>query len=139
MSEDTRSINRIIANTINEKVFGDPDALASAIIAELAENGCWIVPEDTARGDQPFDELTPDKRPQDTYGDGRDWRFETGEHGGDEPVNMPQTIHATDAEGRWAICVPLTQGGKIVIPRRALDADAAETQLRLRPTGRVSV
>jgi len=24
-------------------------------------------------GSQQFDELTPEKRPQDTYGDGRDW------------------------------------------------------------------
>jgi hypothetical protein len=35
-------------------------------------------------------------RPQDAYGDGRDWKFETGEHGGDEPDNMPQAITATD-------------------------------------------
>jgi hypothetical protein len=31
---------------------------------------------------------------------------------------MPQAIRATDAEGRWAIYVPLTLGGKIVVPRR---------------------
>jgi len=30
---------------------------------------------------------------------------------------MPQTIKATDAAGRWAIYVPLTRGGKIVVPR----------------------
>ena len=56
-------------------------------------------------------------RPQDTYGDGRDWKFETGEHGGDEPDNMRQTIKATDAIGRWAIYVRLMRGGKIVVPR----------------------
>jgi hypothetical protein len=56
-------------------------------------------------------------RPQDTYGDGRDWTFRTGEHGGDEPDNMPQTIKATDAAGRWAIYVPLTRAGRIVVPR----------------------
>ena len=72
--------------------------------------------EDTAPGSQPFDELTPEMRPQDHYGDGRDWTFRTGEHGGDEPDNM-QTIKATDAAGRWAIYVPLTRGGKIVVPR----------------------
>ena len=56
-------------------------------------------------------------RPQDTYGDGRDWKFETSEHGGDEPDNMPQAITATDPAGRWAVYVPLTRGGKIVVPR----------------------
>jgi len=55
-------------------------------------------------------------RPQDTHGDGRDWSFETLEHGGDEPDSMPQAIRATDAEGRWAVYVPLTLGGKIVVP-----------------------
>jgi hypothetical protein len=30
---------------------------------------------------------------------------------------MPQAIEATDADGRWAIYVPLTCGGKIVVPR----------------------
>jgi hypothetical protein len=73
--------------------------------------------EDTALGSQPFDELTRDMRPQDIHGDGRDWKFETSEHGGDEPDNMPQAIAATDPAGRWAIYVPLTRGGKIVIPR----------------------
>ena len=72
---------------------------------------------DTALGSQPFDELTPEMRPQDPCGDGRDWTFRTGEHGGDEPDNMPQTIKATDATGRWAIYVPLTRGAKIVVPR----------------------
>jgi hypothetical protein len=117
MSEDIPSVQQMIANTILEKAFGDPDALASHIIAALAEHGCQIVPEDTALGDQPFDELTPEKRPQDPYGDGRDWIFVTCEHGGDEPDNMPQAIEATDAAGRSAIYVPLTRGGRIVVPR----------------------
>jgi len=46
-------------------------------------------------------------------------RFETGEHGGDYPDNMPQTITVTDAQGRWAVYMPLRVGGKIVIPERA--------------------
>jgi hypothetical protein len=73
--------------------------------------------EDTALGPRPFDKLTREMRPQDPFGDGRDWTFRTGEHGGDEPDNMPQTIKATDVAGRWAIYVPLTRGGKIVVPR----------------------
>jgi hypothetical protein len=93
----------------------------SRIVAGLAETGYRIVPanglEDAALGSQPFDELTPEMRPQDPFGDGRDWTFRTGEHGGDEPDNMPQTITATDAAGRWAVYVPLTRGGKIVVPR----------------------
>jgi hypothetical protein len=115
------SIERIIANTINDTARGDPDALAARIVAALGEAGYRILPasgmEDTALGSQPFDELTREMRPQDTHGDGRDWTFETSEHGGDAPDNMPQAIKATDAVGRWTIYVPLTSGGKIVVPR----------------------
>jgi hypothetical protein len=118
---DVAAIERIVANTIVETARGDPDALASRIVAALAEAGYRIHPvnliDDTALGSQPFDELTPEMRPQDPYGDGRDWTFRTGEHGGDEPDNMPQTIKATDSAGPWAIYVPLTRGGKIVVPR----------------------
>jgi hypothetical protein len=115
------SIERIIANTIVETARGDPDALAIRIVSALAEAGYRIVPvnsiEDIALGDQPFDELTRERRPQDSYGAGRDWTFKTSEHGGDELDNMPQAIEATDAAGRWAIYVPLTRAGKIVVPR----------------------
>jgi len=82
-------IERIIANTINETARGDPNALAARIVAALAGAGYGIVPangiEDTALGPQPFDKLTREMRPQDPFGDGRDWTFRTGEHGGDEP------------------------------------------------------
>jgi hypothetical protein len=54
--------------------------------------------------------------PQDPRGDGTGLRFETGEHGGDYPDNMPQAITATDAQGRWAVYVPLRVNGKIVVP-----------------------
>jgi len=109
-------MEQVIANTINATARGDPEELAGRIVAALADAGYYITVRQDA-GTQPFEELTPDKRPQDPYGDGRDWTFEPGEHGGDESDNMPQTIHATDAEGRWAIYVPLTVGGKIVVPR----------------------
>src|SRR3984893_11012773 len=115
------AVERIIANTIKETARGDPGALAARIVAALAEGGYGIVPangiEDTAIGPQPFDKLTREMRPQDPFGDGRDWTFRTDEHGGDEPDNMPQTIKATDVAGRWAIYVPLTRSGKIVVPR----------------------
>ena len=108
---DRAAIERIIANTINETARGDPAGLAARIVAALAGAGYLIVSangiEDTALGPQPFDKVTREMRPQDPFGDGRDWTFRTGEHGGDEPDNMPQTIKATDATGRWAIYVPL--------------------------------
>jgi hypothetical protein len=66
-----------------------------------------------------FRELTETMRPQDLRGDGSGLRFETGEHGGDYPDNMPQAITMTDAQGRWAVYVPLRVGGKIVVPRTA--------------------
>src|ERR1700737_1215726 len=118
MSEGhSANVEWIIANAINEQARGDPDALAAAITAALEKAGYYITPEDTALGSQPFDELTPGMRPQDVCGDGRDWKFETSEHGGDEPDNMPQAIRATDPAGRWAVYVPLTRGGKIGAPR----------------------
>ena len=46
---------------------------------------------------QTFRELTETMRPQDPYGDDTGLRFETGEHGGDYPDDMPQAITATDA------------------------------------------
>jgi hypothetical protein len=84
--------------------------VASRIVAALAAAGYGIVPangmEDTALGPQPFDKLTREMRPQDPFGDGRDWTFRTGEHGGDEPDNMPQTIKASDAAGRLGDLCP---------------------------------
>ena len=57
MSErDSATVERIIANTINETARGDPDALAARIVAALAEAGFRIVSangrEDTALGPQ---------------------------------------------------------------------------------------
>ena len=36
------------------------------------------------------------------------------EHGGEYPDTMPQAIKLIDAAGRSAICVPITQDGKVV-------------------------
>jgi hypothetical protein len=71
------------------------------------------------RKKQQFRELTPDRRPQDPHGDGIGLRFETGERGGDYSDNMPQAITMTDAQGRWAVYVPLRVNGKIVVPQTA--------------------
>jgi len=65
---------------------------------------------------QTFRELTYTMRPQDPHGDGTGLRFEKGEHGGDYPDNMPQAITVTDAQGRWAVYVPLRVNRKIVVP-----------------------
>lgn len=61
-----------------------------------------------------YEEMTPDKRPQDDNMDGSDWTFETLEHGGEYPDCMPQAIRATDAQGRSCIYLPVTEGGKVV-------------------------
>jgi hypothetical protein len=37
-------------------------------------------------------------------------------YGRDYPDNMPQAITVTDAQGRWAVYVPLRVSGKIVVP-----------------------
>ena len=51
------AVERIIANTISETARGDPDALATRIVAALGEAGYRIVPangiKDTALGSQP--------------------------------------------------------------------------------------
>lgn len=46
-----------------------------------------------------FVPMTPEQRPQDDTLDGDGWTFETAEHGGDLPDQMPQVIIATDPEG----------------------------------------
>ena len=58
-----------------------------------------------------FEEMTPEKRPQDPSMNGTGLRFETMEHGGEYPDTMPQAIKVTDAEGR---SMPITQDGKVV-------------------------
>ena len=46
-----------------------------------------------------YEEMTPEKRPQDPLMDGTGLTFETLEHGGEYPDTMPQAIRLTDAEG----------------------------------------
>lgn len=61
-----------------------------------------------------FEEMTPDKRPQDPQMDGTGLRFETLEHGGEYPDAMPQAIRLVDAEGRSCIYHPVTVDGRVV-------------------------
>jgi hypothetical protein len=61
-----------------------------------------------------FAPLRPERRPQDPQMDGSGLRFETMDHGGEYPDDMPQAIKLTDAEGRSCIYVPITQDGKVV-------------------------
>jgi hypothetical protein len=58
--------------------------------------------------------LPVEKRPQDATQDGRGWRFETLEHGGEYPDTMPQAIRATDPQGRSAVYVPIKVDGTVV-------------------------
>ena len=44
-----------------------------------------------------FEEMAPEKRPQDPSMNGTGLRFETMEHGGEFPDTMPQAIKVTDA------------------------------------------
>jgi hypothetical protein len=74
---------------------------------------------------QTFRELTYTMRPQDPHGDGTGLRFETGEHGGDYSDNMPPGD--SDAQGRWAVYVPLRVNGKIVVPQRIWNRCFAST------------
>jgi hypothetical protein len=61
-----------------------------------------------------FAPLAPERRPQDPQMDGSGLRFETMDHGGEYPDDMPQAIKLTDAEGRSCIYVPITQDGQVV-------------------------
>jgi hypothetical protein len=65
---------------------------------------------------QQFRELTYTTRPQDPHGTAPGCGSRQESNGGDYPDNMPQAITVTDAQGRWAVYVPLRVGGKIVVP-----------------------
>ena len=65
-----------------------------------------------------FQELTPERRPQDPNLDGTGLPFETLEHGGEFPETMPQAVRITDAEGRSCIYVPVTVNGRVVDSKR---------------------
>jgi hypothetical protein len=45
------------------------------------------------------------------------------------PDNMPQAITVTDAQGRWAVYVPLQVNGKIVVPDDRAHGKAAMTMM----------
>lgn len=61
-----------------------------------------------------FELMAPDMRPQDPELNGSGLTFETLEHGGDIPDEMPQAIKLTDADGRWCIYLPTTECGQVV-------------------------
>ncbi|HZR76740.1 hypothetical protein [Bradyrhizobium sp.] len=46
--------------------------------------------------------------------DGSGLRFETMDHGGEYPDQMPQAIRLVDAEGRSCVYVPVMQNGRVV-------------------------
>ena len=61
-----------------------------------------------------FAPLAPERRPQDPELDGSGLRFETMDHGGEYPDQMPQAIRLVDAEGRSCVYVPVMQNGRVV-------------------------
>lgn len=61
-----------------------------------------------------FEEMTPEKRPQDPRGDGTGLTFTTAEHGGEYPDMMPQAIVLTDAEGPSCTYFPARVDGRVV-------------------------
>ena len=77
-----------------------------------------------------FEEMTPEKRPQDPYGGGTGLVCSRPEHGGEHPDSMPQAIRVTDAEGRSCVYVPVTVDGKVVDSKgftlEPAEADPAE-------------
>jgi hypothetical protein len=53
-----------------------------------------------------FQEMLPERRPQDPTRDGAGWTFQLVEHGGEYPDNMPQAMIAADAQERSYTLVP---------------------------------
>jgi hypothetical protein len=47
-----------------------------------------------------FEEMPPEKRPQDIHGDGRFWTFVTPEHGGEYPDTIAPGNHRDRCRGR---------------------------------------
>ena len=82
-----------------------PDSMPQAILLTDAEGrSCMYVPQETA----------PGNRPQDLGGDGRSLQFETLEHAGEYPDDMPQLIKVTDGENRSCIYAPIRVKGRVV-------------------------
>ena len=61
-----------------------------------------------------YEVMEPSMRPQDYSMDGEGLTFETLEHGGEYPDEMPQAILMTDTVGRSCTYVPIKVGGKVV-------------------------
>jgi hypothetical protein len=98
---DSAAVERIIANTINETARGDPDALASGIVAALAAAGFLTVSangrEDTARGPQRAEARQLYRSPNgDTWFLARDPA--TGSAFVRHQANAPSGGHVTDIE-----------------------------------------
>ena len=84
-----------------------------------------------ARITHEFEEMTPEKRPQDhARRDGRGLRYETLEHGGAEPDVMPQAIRVMDLEDRSCIFVPEKQPSG---EQRPQDENMDGSDLRFEP------
>ena len=65
--------------------------------------------EEGGRSIHYFEDMTPEKRPQDPQKNGRGLKFETLEHGGKYPDTMLQAIRLTDAQGRHCTYVTINE------------------------------
>ena len=61
-----------------------------------------------------YEEMAPEKRPQDPHLDGIGLRIQTLDHGCEYPDTMPQAIKLINVERRSCIYVPIAQNGKVV-------------------------
>jgi hypothetical protein len=61
-----------------------------------------------------YEELTPEKRPQDRPRNGGQLEFTTLEHGGEYPDTMPQALKVADRRGRACTYVPTAAIGRVI-------------------------
>lgn len=97
----------------------DPIRSVEDLRTMLDRGASAAAPEPKKEREPELPHMHPHERPQDPWLDGRDMRFEgysvkTLEQGGEYPDTMPQAIEVTDAEGRKALYVPLSNDGKLV-------------------------
>jgi hypothetical protein len=94
-----------------------------------------------------FEEMTPEKRPQDPYGHGTGLVFETLEHGGEHPDSMPQAIRVTPKAvpafmcrsrwmARWWIARASHWSPRRPIPQRRIEEVLFE-RLKFHQTGQL--
>lgn len=75
-----------------------------------------------------YEELTPEKRPQDRPRDGTCLMFTTIEHGGEYPDSMPQALRVRDSSRRSVTYIP-----QQTVDGRVADPDGKPLPAEMRP------